>query len=211
MTALMDTPPEAGRATRTSEELQTEYTPTGREQTFQQLYDRYWDDVRDFVAGLLGNHHDAEDVAQETFILVHQRLDTYDPSRPARPWLLRIAGNQAVNFLEKQNAKKRRAEDGRIVNLTCSSRTGDFIVDVPDYREATPEDEVAQRETIGQLRGLVAKLPERDRNVIHALHFEEMSQRETAEALVMPRETVRDHNHRVLEGLRTALECGPAA
>jgi RNA polymerase sigma-70 factor (ECF subfamily) len=211
MDAMMDTPPEPGPTAGTNDEPETECTATEHAPTFQQLYERHWDDVRDFVAGLLGNHHDAEDVAQETFILVHQRLDTYDPSRPARPWLMRIAGNQAVNFLEKQNAKKRRAEDGQIVNLTCSSRTGDFIVDVPDYREATPEDEVAQRETIGQLRGLVAGLPERDRNMIRALHFEQMSQRETAVALVMPRETVRDRNHRVLEGLRKVLECGPAA
>ena len=77
--------PSTNDTTQTSEELLAKYAATRCERTFRKLHDRHWEEVCNFVTGLLGNHHDAEDVAQEVFIRVHQRLDTYDPGRPVWP------------------------------------------------------------------------------------------------------------------------------
>ena len=47
---------------------------------------------------LLGDAHDAEDVAQEVFVRAFRALHTFDVTRPLRPWLLRITTNLAHNY-----------------------------------------------------------------------------------------------------------------
>ena len=194
-----------------AKERQARKMAARREQAFQELYDCHWKDVRNYVVWFLDGCRDVEDVVQEVFLRVYERLDDYDPTRPARPWLFRISSNVALNLVEEQMAQKRSVEDGQTVSLSRMSSEGDFIVDVPDHREMLPEEHAVQEETIGRLRSLLADLPEHDRDVIHSLHCDGMSQREAAKALDIPRETVRDHNQRLLETLRTRLESDPAA
>src|SRR3989337_1145960 len=47
---------------------------------------------------LLGDADDAEDIAQETFIHAYRALHRFDPTRPFRPWLMRIATNLCRNW-----------------------------------------------------------------------------------------------------------------
>src|SRR5688572_13999274 len=46
---------------------------------------------------MLGDASDAEDIAQEAFVRAFRALDTFDETRPVRPWLLSIAANLARN------------------------------------------------------------------------------------------------------------------
>jgi len=182
-----------------------------REQVFQELYDRHRKDVRNYIVWFLSGCRDVEDIVQEVFLRVYERLEDYDPARPARPWLLRIAGNVAINVAEKEMAQKRNAEDGPTMSLSRMSSDGEFLIDVPDHRELLPEEHAMQQEMLDRLQGLLADLPEHERELIRSLHLEGMSQREAAEALDMPRETVRDKNQRLLQTLRTSLESSSAA
>src|SRR6185295_12730242 len=51
---------------------------------------------------------DVEDVAQEVFVLVQQKLAQYDPRRPLRPWLFGIASRMAVGHLRRAQATRAR-------------------------------------------------------------------------------------------------------
>ena len=138
-------------------------------------------------------------------------LDRLDPNQPVQEWLLRIAGNQAVNFLKRQTRQKRTVEDGRIVSLHAVAHDESYELDVPDHREVPPEEKAAQQEMKTRLRALVADLPERDREVIHTLYFERMTQRAAAEVFGISRATLREINDRGLEQLRMVLSGEPAA
>jgi len=189
-----------------AKELQAKETAARREQAFRKLYDRYRKDVRSYVVWFRGSSRDAGDIVQEVFLKVYERLDDLDPTRSARPWLLRISANVVLNFIEEQRAQKRTIEDGQTVSLSCTTSEGDHIIDVPDYRETPPEERAAQEETTARLRALVADLPEEDRQMVEALYFTGLSQREASEALQIPRRTIGDRHRRLLEMLRAQLD-----
>ena len=126
-------------------------------------------------------------------------------------WLMGIAHNEAVDFLELRSAKKRCDEDMPTFSLTCTSSddSGDsFAAELPDQRESMPDEEVASREIHVELRQCVADLQECDRNVIQLVHFDGMSQRQTAEILGVSEGMVRNRNRRGLAMLQDMLSEG---
>jgi RNA polymerase sigma-70 factor (ECF subfamily) len=62
-----------------------------RKASFHALFERELDYVWTSLRRLGVHSRDVEDVAQEVFMQLHQRLDQYDPSRPIRPWLFAFA------------------------------------------------------------------------------------------------------------------------
>ncbi|RPJ43239.1 MAG: RNA polymerase subunit sigma-24, partial [Chloroflexi bacterium] len=65
----------------------------GDAQAWEQLVQIYQQPIFRLAYLLLGDADDAEDVAQETLIRAYRSLGSFDPSRPLRPWLLRITAN----------------------------------------------------------------------------------------------------------------------
>ena len=74
----------------------------GDEAAMRALVDRYRDRVFGLCFRMLGQWHDAEDVAQETFVRALRHLRQWDRSRDFEPWLFAIAGNRCRTFLSKQ-------------------------------------------------------------------------------------------------------------
>lgn len=62
-----------------------------------------------YCARMTGSALDGEDVVQEALFQAYRKLDTFDPARPLKPWLFRIAHNRCVDFL-RQRAPRERAE-----------------------------------------------------------------------------------------------------
>ena len=69
---------------------------------------------------LLRDPAGAEDVAQDTFVKVFRRLDTYDATRRFVPWLLRIAHNTAIDSLRRAHAPWARLDDNHIDLATAT-------------------------------------------------------------------------------------------
>lgn len=74
----------------------------GDEAAMRALVDRYRDQVFGLCFRMLGQWHDAEDVAQETFVRALRHLRQWDRSRDFEPWLFAIAGNRCRTFLSKR-------------------------------------------------------------------------------------------------------------
>ena len=68
----------------------------GEEEAFQELMVRYRDSVYAFLRRFLSRSDLVEDVFQETFLQLFVSRDTFDVSRPLRPWLFTIAANKAT-------------------------------------------------------------------------------------------------------------------
>lgn len=200
--------PTIDHAAQSSEELLAEYAATRCERAFEALFKRHQEEVHNYLASFLCSHDDADDVTQEVFLLIHQHPNKYDPDRLFRPWLFGIAGNQAINFQEKQKTQKRCAEKRPTLSLARPSneeQDGSRAVQVIDHRETPPEEDLTQRETRTCLRKLVAGLPECERKVVQALYFEQMTHREAAQALDIPRGIVSSRHYRALSLLRMML------
>jgi RNA polymerase sigma-70 factor, ECF subfamily len=68
---------------------------------FEQLYRDHLRDVYSYSYYRIGNHHDAEDLTEQTFLQAYRHFDRAQresDGRPLRPWLIRIAHNLAANY-----------------------------------------------------------------------------------------------------------------
>src|SRR5690349_24687770 len=75
---------------------------------FSDLYRAHLKDVYSYSYYRVGNHHDAEDLTEQTFLQAYrhyERAQRESDGRPLRPWLIRIAHNLAAN-LYRDRARK---------------------------------------------------------------------------------------------------------
>src|ERR1700716_4546084 len=75
---------------------------------FSELYRAHLRDVYSYSYYRVGNHHDAEDLTEQTFLQAYrhfERAQRESNGRPLRPWLIRIAHNLAANFYRDRSRK----------------------------------------------------------------------------------------------------------
>ena len=77
---------------------------------------------------------------------------------------------------------------------------------IPDRDAVSVEDAAIANILRGELRRCLALLDEPDRQLIHALYFEGLSEREYAKRVVVPQRTINDRRHRALRKLKKLLE-----
>ena len=143
------------------------------------------------AALVAGNTADAEDAAQTAFIKAYFALDKFDPKRPFRPWLLKIVANEARN---------RRRSAGQHAGLELR-----LAEDRPGDAAPSPEGAVLAGEPRAALVRALGRLSERDRLVVTYRYLLELSEAETADALRVPRGTVKSRLSRALKRLHTVL------
>ena len=75
---------------------------------FSDLYRAHLRDVYSYAYYRVGNHHDAEDLTEQTFLQAYrhfERAQRESHGRPLRPWLIRIAHNLAANLYRDRSRK----------------------------------------------------------------------------------------------------------
>ena len=81
---------------------------------FSELYRRHVRDVYSYAYYRVGDHHDAEDLTEQTFLQAYrhfERAQRESEGRPLRPWLIRIAHNLAANLYRDRSRKPQSAID----------------------------------------------------------------------------------------------------
>ena len=160
----------------------------GTNRVFERLVHDHQDRIFALSLALTGNRHDAEEVAQDTFLRAYRALETYSPERvrdlKQRAWLHRIVVNVVRNRV--------RGAKPRLVELNGSE---------PDTRTG-PEEDAMRRMELDELACRVAALPSRYREAVVLRHVQEMSYAEVAQTLGQPVGTVKANVHRGLKLLR---------
>ncbi len=87
---------------------------------FTELYRAHLRDVYSYSYYRVGNHHDAEDLTEQTFLQAYRHFDRAQresDGRPLRPWLIRIAHNLAANYYRDRSRRPQtQLEDAAIVS-----------------------------------------------------------------------------------------------
>jgi RNA polymerase sigma-70 factor, ECF subfamily len=160
----------------------------GTDRVFERLVRDHQDRVYALSLALTGNRHDAEDVAQDTFIRAYKALATYSPERirdlKQKAWLHRIAVNVVRNRV--------RGVRPRLVELNGSE---------PSVATG-PEEDVLRKAEIDELAARLACLPAKYREAVVLRHVQDLSYAEVAETLGQPVGTVKANVHRGLKILR---------
>jgi RNA polymerase sigma-70 factor (ECF subfamily) len=158
---------------------------------FGALYRRYVDGVYGYSFYLLGDHHDAEDVTERTFLAALAAIDRFrDEGATFRAWLFRIAHNQLVNAL-------RRRGRHRTAPLDAVAEAG-----VDD----DPAGHVARAEESRRLRDALEALPEDRRQVIVLRFVDGLSAAEIGAVLKRSEGAVRVLQHRALRQMAELLD-----
>ena len=139
-----------------------------------------------------GNAADAEDAAQEAFVNAYYALGRFRPGAPFKPWLCRIVANEARN--RRTSAQRRTVLAERAL---VAQSSGDSA--------QSPEDAAEANEFRSILVETLQRLKEDDRLILAYRLFFDLSEAEMADALNVPKGTVKSRLSRALGRLRSAL------
>ena len=174
----------------------------GDPDAFRTLVEREGPSVVAGCVRVLGDHGEAEDVAQEAFVIAYRSLATWRAEGTLGAWVSRIAVRLALRRASRRRdvvALDTLAADADLPGRDRYRTTG-------QHEAGDPEATVLRSERDADLRAAVASLDEPYREVVALRFFAERSLNEIAEATDRPLGTVKTHLHRGLARLRRALE-----
>ncbi len=157
-----------------------------------ELYDRYGRITYSLILRVVRDTGVAEDLVQETFLRVWNRVHGFDAQKGSiGPWLLAVARNRAIDYL--------RSAGGRERNALEFDET-DHPVLYCDMEKDLLRSDKARR-----VKSAVEKLAPNQRQVIELAYFEGLSQTEMAERMGQPLGTVKTWVRSALKNLRDEL------
>jgi len=136
----------------------------GDREAINQLVGCYQQPVFNVCYHMLGERRDAEDATQEVLVKALMNLHSYDPARPFKPWILRIASNECIDRLRRQRDT---------LSLDGMGEDGAWEWQVGD--SPNPEHEYTRAEQSARVLALLGSLPEQDRLIVKLFYWEGLS------------------------------------
>jgi RNA polymerase sigma-70 factor, ECF subfamily len=165
---------------------------------FSALYKQHLRDVYSYSYYRCGNHHDAEDLTEQTFLQAYRHFEramAESRGRPLRPWLIRIAHNLAANYYRDRSRRPQtQLEDAAVIS---------------DPHETA--DLVEGREELEAVLAGVAQLADDRREALIMRFALDMDNKEIARALGRSEGATKVLIHRAIKQLEQRLAEGEKA
>lgn len=167
--------------------------------TFTEIYHAHKRAVLNLALHYTHNVQDAEEVMQDVFLKVHDKLPQFRGQSSVKTWVYRIAINQCLDFLKAKRAQKRWA-------LLSALRLDheDAPIEVPHFEH--PGVVLEQREAMERVFRCIHQLPENQKTVIILLKIEQQTQAETAEIMQTSVKAVESLFQRAKKNLEVLLQ-----
>jgi RNA polymerase sigma-70 factor (ECF subfamily) len=160
---------------------------------FSDLYRSHLRDVYSYAYYRVGNHHDAEDLTEQTFLQAYrhfERAQRESDGRPLRPWLIRIAHNLAANYYRDRSRRPQtQLEDAAVVSALHDT-----------------EDLVEGRQELNDVLTGVSQLPDDRREALIMRFALGMDNREISRALGRSEGATKVLIHRAIKQLEQGLK-----
>ena len=167
----------------------------GDRAAFGKLVGMYQKRVYAAAYAIVGNGHDALELAQEGLARAFKAMPRFDTTQPFYPWLYRIVKNACLNHLKK---RRRHGE----VSLDALVENGYS----PIAGAATPWQTAATHEAYAEIWRAIEQLPAMHREILVLRHFDDLSYKEIADCLEIAPGTVMSRLHTARRRLREVLE-----
>ena len=164
----------------------------GDEGAFQELISQYKDSVYAFLRRFLNDRDLVDDVFQDTFMQLYVSRDTFDQTKPLRPWLFTIAANKAKDALRR----RRRVDSINLGSMFDSDEHSiDDVLNTLDHDDRMPYDDLIREETATEVKRVIARMPVKLREILILAYFNKFPYAEIAGILGIPVGTVKSRLH----------------
>jgi len=169
----------------------------GDEAAFRELVERFQNKVYSIIYGILRNHNDAEDIAQQVFTKIYFSIGSFDFRSSLLTWIYKITVNECYDYLRKRRVRK----------LVYESDLGDE--ESPGMERSEPDtapliDEQLERRDL--VMKLLGKVSEEDRNLLLLKEVEGHSVEELARMTGLNENTIKVKLFRARQKLLKAAE-----
>jgi RNA polymerase sigma-70 factor (ECF subfamily) len=175
------------------------------ESAFREMVDLYQNRVFNLVFRMIGNHEEAEDLAQEVFVTVFKSIDQFRGDAKFSTWLYRVAANHCKNRIKYLAHRHERdtTEYNDITERQANAHGGSSPF---QGHVAGPDRVVEGLELERVVQAAIAELDEDHRLVVVLRDIEELSYEEIGQITGLPEGTVKSRLHRARLALKEKLE-----
>ena len=170
--------------------------------TFDSLVQRCHRQAYNVAFRMAGNHADAEDLTQETFLRAYRFFDRYNREMPFENWLYRIMSRVFIDEIRKKPRYKTQSLDQPL--SMGASGDAEVLLEIPDFA-SDPERMTLSGALDEYLQTALNALPEEFRISVVLADIEGLSYEEIAEVMHCSLGTVRSRLHRGRKLLRQKL------
>ncbi|MDP6959738.1 MAG: RNA polymerase sigma factor [Planctomycetota bacterium] len=164
----------------------------GEIEVYQVLVDRYSSRIVNVAYMMIGDRHEAEDVAQDAFVRAYKALPKFQHKAKFSSWLYQIALNLCKDFLKSKARSIKKMDDEKLQALE-------------KRMEGSVSQVLLEAELSEGIRDVIYGLPELYREVFVLRHLQGVDYDDVAEITNVPADTVRVRAYRARELLRSSL------
>lgn len=162
---------------------------------FEEIYHNHKKMVYNLVLSYVQNTQDAEEIMQDVFVIVYEKLPTFKNNSSLRTWIYRISINKSLDFIKSKKAKK------RFGFFTSFSEKNSEIFELTDYNH--PGILLENKQELEKLFSLINELNDNQKTVIILNKIEQKSLKEIAEIMNISEKAVESTLQRAKQNLKT--------
>ena len=174
---------------RMEDKILVEKVLKGDRTSFSELVKRYQRLVSHMVAKLVDDNRDREEVAQDIFVKIYQKLGDFNFQSKLSTWIATISYRHSINYLKKSQRYKYEED-----------------IDLIEFNTGAEDNSFENEDFANFIHDWIDKLPIRYRTILTLYHLEDMSYPEIVEVMQMPEGTVKNYLFRARKKLRELLE-----
>jgi RNA polymerase sigma factor (sigma-70 family) len=150
----------------------------GKNSAFSYIVDRHKDRAYNLAFRICGNHEEAEEIAQDSFLKAYRSLKSFKRKSSFATWLYRIVYNTSISFV--------RVKKKGVLSLD------DFPADVIDFMGSNTNEEDAEKEyRCALVNFALQKISEEERGLISLYYYEEMSADEISDVTGISKSNIK--------------------
>ena len=167
--------------------------------SFESIYNENKNLVFNLALQYVQNTEDAEEITQDVFVKVHQKMDTFHGKSKLSTWIYRITINQSLDFIK---AKKRKKRAGFLTSLFFDNQEE---INHPFTEFKHPGILMEEKEKFEKLFGFINQLPENQKTALILLKIEQKSQKEVAQIMEIGEKALESLFSRAKKNLKKQL------
>jgi len=179
-----------------TDEILTARTLRGEVSAFEELINRYKNSVFAIIYRMTGQYQEAEDISQEVFLTVYQKLYQFDRTKKFAPWIHRIAINTCISALRKKNKVSLLNFDESLLNQHNAE---------DPHIYGNPEMVLERSELRSEIKAALNELPSSYQSVLVLRYQLDLNNQEIADSLGLNKENIEVKIHRARKALRKIL------